>query len=469
MKSIPLKCNVLFENTKLTLIRELPPGKRGGRSIRKVLCLCQCGVQRSFILSDIRNGGSKTCGDCSFGHISGIATRDHIDITCDICKESFSIQESRRRNLVKKGKTYKCKPCTCKLNAIILNKKGKKQAAPIMPGEIFESLKIIHEISSSSYPCGKNLRRFKVRCDCGIEKDVLLIHLKSGMIRSCGCLKDSKPERELYDFIKTILPHIEVIRNDRTLLGGLELDVYLPQYKLGIEYNGNYWHSIKFSSNPRRHFKKRQFSEAKGIRLLQFRSDEWVNKRGVVESLLKSILGISPQRFFARKLEIKKVSTKIASNFLIENHLIGSCGTAVSNVGLYTPEGVLVQLFSYQIKESNHSILECTRICSLKNHSIVGGVSKLMKYVISRNDSIQQVVSFVDLRYANGHSLVKLGFILRNTSLGWGWTDGKFWFNRRTCRANMDSRKLTQAQHAEELGLYKLWDAGQAKYVLNLK
>jgi len=76
-----------------------------------------------------------------------------------------------------------------------------------------------------------------------------------------------------------------------------------------------------------------------------------------------------------------------------------------------------------------------------------------------------KVVSFCDLRYALGHTYTKLGFALEKTTLGWSWTDFKNTFNRLNCRANMDDRKLTQAEHAAELKWAKIYDAGQAKYV----
>ena len=74
-------------------------------------------------------------------------------------------------------------------------------------------------------------------------------------------------------------------------------------------------------------------------------------------------------------------------------------------------------------------------------------------------------MSFVDLRYGNGSSLLKAGFELKGITLGWKWTDFKSTYNRLRCRANMDDRKLTEKEHANELGLYKIYDAGQAKFI----
>ena len=48
----------------------------------------------------------------------------------------------------------------------------------------------------------------------------------------------SKAEKELRKVINKNFPEIEVKYNDRILLGGLELDVYIPSLKYAVEWNG---------------------------------------------------------------------------------------------------------------------------------------------------------------------------------------------------------------------------------------
>ena len=54
--------------------------------------------------------------------------------------------------------------------------------------------------------------------------------------------QDSFMEREIYEFIQSFYKN-EIIRNDRTVLNGKELDIYLPDNNLAIEFNGLHWHS----------------------------------------------------------------------------------------------------------------------------------------------------------------------------------------------------------------------------------
>ncbi len=65
----------------------------------------------------------------------------------------------------------------------------------------------------------------------------------------------SAPEEEIVKYIKSLDPSTIVIRNARDVIPPKEIDIYLPQYNIAIEYNGIMWHShgvSKFScfNNP---------------------------------------------------------------------------------------------------------------------------------------------------------------------------------------------------------------------------
>lgn len=49
-------------------------------------------------------------------------------------------------------------------------------------------------------------------------------------------------EKEVAKYIKTIYDGI-IIENDRKILNGKEIDIYLPELKLGFEFDGSYWHA----------------------------------------------------------------------------------------------------------------------------------------------------------------------------------------------------------------------------------
>lgn len=61
----------------------------------------------------------------------------------------------------------------------------------------------------------------------------------------------------------------KIIHGDYKTLNPYELDFYIPDLKIAIEYNGSYWHSIKFKSLDY-HFNKSILCFQKGIRLIHF-------------------------------------------------------------------------------------------------------------------------------------------------------------------------------------------------------
>ena len=64
---------------------------------------------------------------------------------------------------------------------------------------------------------------------------------------TCSCQKSkSYKEYEIYNWLISL--NINVIQSDRTQIYPLELDLYLPDYKLAIEFNGLYWHSDLFKN-----------------------------------------------------------------------------------------------------------------------------------------------------------------------------------------------------------------------------
>lgn len=106
----------------------------------------------------------------------------------------------------------------------------------------------------------------------------------------------SKGEKEVLEFVKTIYSGI-IIENDRTQMTpndenkwieNHELDIWLPEIKVAIEYNGTYWHSLpeRIASDK---FKRLQ-CESNGIQLVVITEHEWSIDRRGCEELLRRIV-----------------------------------------------------------------------------------------------------------------------------------------------------------------------------------
>jgi hypothetical protein len=225
-----------------------------------------------------------------------------------------------------------------------------------------------------------------------------------------------------------------------------------------INVDGLYWHSeleklYTYHSRLRKEFQKHE------KRILQFREDEINNKPEIVSSIVANIVGRQMHKFNARSCNIRKVDSNESAIFLENNHLMGKISAIT--YGLYYQD-TLLSVIAIKRKEED---IEIARFGSKNFCNIRGGFSKLLKFVIKKYNP-KKIISFCDLRYADGHSYEKLGFKLESISQGWQWTDFQNTFNRRKCRANMDERGLSEREYANEKGWAKIYDAGQAKYVL---
>lgn len=62
----------------------------------------------------------------------------------------------------------------------------------IIEGMVFGKLTVIREGKPLKLPSGQTNRAIRCRCDCGKVKNIRLLHLVRGRIRSCGCLSGEK-------------------------------------------------------------------------------------------------------------------------------------------------------------------------------------------------------------------------------------------------------------------------------------
>ena len=54
--------------------------------------------------------------------------------------------------------------------------------------------------------------------------------------------KISKAQKEIYWHLTNVFPDIKIKLNDKNIISPKELDIYIPELKIGIEYDGEYWH-----------------------------------------------------------------------------------------------------------------------------------------------------------------------------------------------------------------------------------
>lgn len=92
----------------------------------------------------------------------------------------------------------------------------------------------------------------------------------------------SRGECELYDVLLTT--GLQIKHNDRIVLEGKELDLYFPDLKFAIEYNGEYWH------NKEKDDIKDKLCKEKGIKLLRIDDKDFtLNKNSIINKIINFI------------------------------------------------------------------------------------------------------------------------------------------------------------------------------------
>lgn len=240
--------------------------------------------------------------------------------------------------------------------------------------------------------------------------------------------------------------HIEYIKHYH--IDNKVVDLYIPKYNLLIEADGLYWHSDACIKDYKHHINRREFFINRNYNILFFRENEINDSQHIVESVILNKCKLNT-KIYARKCEIKKVERNIGKEFLTMNHLMGN-GFGIY-YGLYY-DNILICLM--QIKKHAGNTFEISRYCTKNKTSIIGGFSKLLRYVENLYKP-STLFSFVDLRYGGGEYLLNLGFAKTKPSPSFCWIKNKNVFHRMKFPSN------TGYDH----GCYKLWDCGQLKFI----
>ena len=98
--------------------------------------------------------------------------------------------------------------------------------------------------------------------------------------------RKSIAEADIITFIKTFYDK-EISHTNRHIIAPQELDIYLPDIKLAIEYNGTYWHSIKQGTDKNYHLDKSIRCRNMGIRLIHIYEFEDIEKQ---KQLLRDLI-----------------------------------------------------------------------------------------------------------------------------------------------------------------------------------
>lgn len=301
--------------------------------------------------------------------------------------------------------------------------------------------------------------------DLGVGTEAISLRLNRFNCRDAVKYYYSKMEEAVYDKLKSFC---RIERNSHSVITPYELDLYLPEYNVGIECNPTSTHNSSvnvFSStepptSPSYHRMKTELCEERGVFLFHIFGYEWTHKQEIIISMLKNLISANDQKIYARKCEIKEVSSVESSKFLNKNHRQGAAGSSI-RLGLYYQDE-LVSLMTFgkmrktigtSDKEDLTDCWELVRFCNKLNTTVVGGASKLFKHFVSTYQPIR-IRSFSDRAHTKGTLYQTLRFTeIRRSDQGYVWVDA---FNDKAYnRYNAQKHHIKQFLHDDNIDLSK--------------
>jgi hypothetical protein len=360
----------------------------------------------------------------------------------------------------------------CKKCSIEKNMESQKLKLPIFIEKSNNTHDFKYDYSLTNY---NNLKE-KVKIICpkhGEFTQIAYNHLIGFGCNLCSNKNISSGEIELKNFIDSL--GIVCDSKNKTIIKPLELDIFIQSHMLAIEYNGLYWHSEEYLSNNY-HLNKTELCYRNNVKLIHVFEDEWLNKKDIVKSRIKNILGFTKNKIYGRKTTIKNVCSKTSKEFLDNNHIQGGINAKIKLGLYYDDELVSLMTFGSLRKNLNQKkeegVYEMLRFCNKLDTTVIGGADKLLKNFI-KTYSPKQIISYADRRWSIGELYEKLNFeFVKNSKPNYFYVIKNKRENRFNHRKDILVKKgydKNKSEHEIMLnkGIYRIYDCGNIKYILN--
>jgi len=283
----------------------------------------------------------------------------------------------------------------------------------------------------------------------------------------CRKVSVSFPEHQIGNYVEETLG-LTVIRNSKRIIPPLELDLFVSDKKIAIEFDGLYWHSDE-RIDKNYHLNKTLLCQQQGIQLIHVFENEWVQHPELIKSMIANKLGLTPRKIYARKCTVREIDTNVKNDFLFSNHIQGPDNSKYRFGLFFEDELVAVMTFGKRKITGAKPALELMRFCNKQFTTVVGGASKLFDFFV-KTYSPSEIISYANRRFSNGNLYKSLGFTFSHAS------PPNYWYfdqdrNLRH-RTNFQKHKLrsvlgeqfnpeqTEHENMKSAGFSRIWDCG---------
>lgn len=293
----------------------------------------------------------------------------------------------------------------------------------------------------------------------------------------------SNSEEKIAQFVEGL--GFKVIRNYRIpKRGGYEIDIFIPDLRIGIEYNGLYWNSTEYH-DKNYHKMKREMCYSEGIRLIQIWEDQFLRNEELIFNKINYVCGYDRSNIInTRKCAVEELSVSEYKE-IMKNHIQGGDkpqirlglkfdSIIVAAIGLAKPN------LSRSSKEQQKlNQLELTRFVTNINYRVPGALSKFMSY-IKKNFKADSVYSYADLDLVdkNKNVYVSSGFEEEKECMpDYSYVikskrEHRYKYRKSKLKklfSEVYSDEKTEKEMMESMGYYQIWNSGFIKYRYYLK
>ena len=301
----------------------------------------------------------------------------------------------------------------------------------------------------------------------------------------------SRMEDEVIEFLRSLDSNIEIKRCDRTIISPYEIDIWLPEYRLGIECNPASTHNSSKkcpwgsdAKSPSYHRMKSVMALENDAMIFHIFGYEWNSKKEIIQSMLQNLIKHNSEKVYARSTYVSILDYRECKEFLDANHRQGNCSSSY-RLGLRmktTDDLIAVMTFGKMrgtmgsTSSTEHS-WELSRFCSKLGCNVVGGASKLLRY-FEKHEEPKEIISFSDVSHTTGSLYEVLGFTpVGEVPPSYTWVDiyDKVYYNRVSCQKSnlrnlfeddsIDIQNHTESEIMEDHGFVKVFDSGKIKWV----
>jgi hypothetical protein len=324
----------------------------------------------------------------------------------------------------------------------------------------YSLIEIVDDNLTLSCPdCNKNFN---------INKQLYYLRNKNNQVCCTICNKTngsntSFEEKELLKFIKEVYDG-EIVENYKNKY---EIDIYLPELKLGFEFNGLWYHSEKYKEASYHQNKTFYFNKI-DIKIFHIWEDDWIYKKDIIKSMIKYKINKTDIKIGARQCYIKEIDNNTSKKFLNDNHLQGYVKSSIK-IGLFY-KNELVSLITLGRSRNKSKETEILRFCNKINTSVNGSFTKLLKH-FTNNYEFNKLITYADISHSDGNLYLKNGFKYdKITDIGYYWCNNGLKYNRFRFRKDKLLKEgynpnKTEKEIMHERGYYRLYNCGNYKFI----